>query len=166
MHIEGFDIELIPIPGAVPAWRGEADAARWRALCQRVRDQGGRLIALWGSDRRAMEAGFAVHAALIVRSGLLWVTHPFSGGTYPGVADIFPPADRMQRALADLLGVRADDQPNARPWLRHGAWPADQYPLRKDFDARARPPNLQDDYPFVRVEGDGVHEIPVGPPRL
>ena len=36
-------------------------------------------------------------------------------------------------------------------------------PLRKDFDASARHEPAPDHYPFVRVEGEGVHEIPVGP---
>ena len=163
MRIEDFDLELHPIPGAVPAWRGEADATQWRVLCQHVRDRGGRLLALWGSDARVTRGGFAVHAGLITRSGLVWLTHPVAAESYPGIADIFPPAERMQRALADLLGVHANDQPQARPWLRHGAWPAGEFPLRKDFDARAKRGNVPDAYPFVRVEGDGVHEIPVGP---
>ncbi len=66
----------------------------------------------------------------------------------------------MQRAVADLLGLRAgaDD----RGWLRHGAWRADAFPLRRDVTRRGLP-RPTDDYPFVRVEGDGVHEIPVGP---
>ena len=98
-----------------------------------------------------------------VRAGVADALPVAERTAYPGIADIFPPANRMQRALADLLGIHANDQPNARPWLRHGAWPADQFPLRKDFDARAKHANMPDVYPFVRVEGDGVHEIPVGP---
>ena len=163
MRIEDFDLELDPIPGAVPAWRGEADAAQWRALCQQARDTGGRLLALWGSDRRAAERGLAIHAALVVRRGLVWLTHQAADDGYPGLADIFAPANRMQRAVGDLLGVRARDQRDARPWLRHGAWPEIEFPLRKDFNARTRRVNVPDAYPFVRVEGDGVHEIPVGP---
>ena len=163
MRIEDFDLELDPIPGAVPAWRGEADAAQWRALCQQARDTGGRLLALWGSDRRAAERGLAIHAALVGRRGLVWLTHQAADDGYPGIADIFAPANRMQRAVGDLLGVRAGDQRDARPWLRHGAWPEIEFPLRKDFNARTRRVNVPDAYPFVRVEGDGVHEIPVGP---
>ncbi|MBP8298028.1 MAG: NADH-quinone oxidoreductase subunit C, partial [Burkholderiales bacterium] len=163
MRIEDFDLELDPIPGAVPAWRGEADAVQWRALCQQVRDTGGRLLALWGSDRRAAERGLAIHAALIVRRGLVWLTHQAADDAYPGIADIFAPANRMQRAVGDLLGIRAGEQRDARHWLRHGAWPDDEFPLRKDFNARTRHVNVADAYPFVRVEGDGVHEIPVGP---
>ena len=50
MKLEDFNIELKPLPGALPAWHGRADAGHWRAVCQQVRDDGGRLVALWGSD--------------------------------------------------------------------------------------------------------------------
>src|SRR4029434_5878807 len=42
-------------------------------------------------------------------------------------------------------------------------WPIDQYPLRRDFEALPKWEPGQEEYAFVRVEGDGVHEIPVGP---
>ena len=68
----------------------------------------------------------------------------------------------MQRATYDLLGVaaEADDQ---RPWLWLASWPIDQFPLRRDFVASTKWQPGQEEYDFVRVEGDGVHEIPVGP---
>jgi Ni,Fe-hydrogenase III large subunit len=69
----------------------------------------------------------------------------------------------MQRAAYDLVGIHADENPDHRKWLRHGAWPGGVFPLRKDFDAAARFPGGPDQYPFVKVEGEGVHEIPVGP---
>ena len=67
----------------------------------------------------------------------------------------------MQRAACDLLGLRLDGD-DTRPWLRHANWPEDHFPLREDapdtcFEAE------NEEYAFVRVEGDGVHEIPVGP---
>jgi len=68
----------------------------------------------------------------------------------------------MQRAYADLVGIRPEDGADARKWLRHGAWPEDAYPLRRTSTrASARPET--DRYPFVAVAGEGVHEIPVGP---
>ena len=52
--------------GAMPIWHGTVDAAQLRAACaSRVRAAAARLIALWGSDERAREPGFALHAALI-----------------------------------------------------------------------------------------------------
>ena len=70
----------------------------------------------------------------------------------------------MQRAAADLLGIVAAGARDTRPWLDHGAWPPDQFPLHEQTLAGAGLPGREVvDYPFVRVEGDGVHEIPVGP---
>ncbi len=67
----------------------------------------------------------------------------------------------MQRAVFDLCGLRSTDR-DTRPWLRHAAWPADAFPLAAD-PMPAPPQSPIDDYAFVRVEGDGVHEIAVGP---
>lgn len=163
MRVEDFDIELAPLPGAAPVWHGTVDGGAWRRLARQVRDKGGRLVALWGSDQRPFGRGFEVHATLVIRSGLVWLTLPVNGADYPDLADVFPAAARMQRALADLLGVRTRGQQDQRPWLRHDAWPADRYPLRKDFDAGKAQPGTPQVYPFVSVEGDGVHEIAVGP---
>ena len=163
MQVEDFPVELSPVPGAMPVWRANVDDARWRSLAQQVRGKGGRLVALWGSEivsRSAVE----VHMALTVRSGLVWLTLPVSAQRpeFPDVSDVFPAANRMQRAVFDLLGVRASGG-DARQWLRHGAWPAHEFPLRRSFDASAVREASADHYPFVTVRGDGVHEIPVGP---
>ena len=74
----------------------------------------------------------------------------------------------MERAIRDLLGIVAtapDQQPDPRPWLRHNTWPANHYPLRHDFDPEALTeyPVPSTQYPFVAIEGEGVHEIAVGP---
>jgi Ni,Fe-hydrogenase III large subunit/Ni,Fe-hydrogenase III component G len=184
MKIEGLNIEVTRIPGAVQACRAEVDASQWIETCRQVKEQGGRLVALWGSDARAEGRGFVVHVALVVRSGLVVLALPLAGASYPDVSAIFPAADRMQRAAFDLLGIAADGAPDRRKWLRHAAWPADVFPLRKDVSFEYPVPSFElkkpaesqletrnskletertDNYPFVRVEGEGVHEIPVGP---
>ena len=167
MKLEDFQIELTQLPGAMPVWQARVDAQQWRAVCQQVRDAGGRLVALWGSDGRDRGEGYAVHAALAVPSGLIVATLPLAGESFPDVSDIFPCANRMQRAVCDLFGVRAEGAADQRKWLRHAAWPAGVFPLRKDFDYEPRTTSSEsrpgDDYPFVQVGGEGVHEIPVGP---
>ena len=165
MRIEDFPVELTPVPGAMPVWRGTVNAAQWRTVAQQVRSKGGRLVALWGADRANHGGGFEVHVAMTARAGLVWLALPVPAAQpeCPDIADIFPAANRMQRALFDMLGVRAIGGDDYRPWLRHAAWPAHSFPLRKSFDAAATHPNGQDDYPFVQVGGDGVHEIAVGP---
>jgi Ni,Fe-hydrogenase III large subunit/Ni,Fe-hydrogenase III component G len=154
----------------MPVWRGFPDAARFRECCEKVRAKGGRLVALWGSDERDRGQGFAVHVALTAQPGLVCLTLPLDGErpAYPAIDDIFPAANRMQRATYDLLGIYAEGAADHRKWLRHAAWPEDVFPLRKDagFEFRASGPGAAaeaDAYPFVPVAGDGVHEIPVGP---
>ena len=81
---------------------------------------------------------------------------------YPDLDGIFPAAAGCSapRSTSSALRRTADDQ---RPWLRHAGWPADSSrcdATRPLGGGAARP---VDDYAFVRVEGEGVHEIPVGP---
>ena len=166
MKLEGLDIEVVTIPGAVPAFGADVDASQWTRTCLQAKEQGGRLVALWGSD--SAEGGLAVHAALVTRTGLLVLALPVADGFYPDLSELFPAANRMQRAAFDLLGISAEGAADRRKWLRHAAWRADEFPLRKDFHAGRQPPAsghaaTADAYPFVRVEGEGVHEIPVGP---
>src|SRR5262249_16883815 len=136
--------------------------------CRHVAQRGGRLVALWGSDARAAEGnegrGFVIHAALAGDHGLVVLSHPLASASYPDLAAVFPCAERMQRATFDLLGISAAGADH-RKWLRHAAWKENEFPLRKDFNTGLPLPvaDRADDYPFVRVEGEGVHEIAVGP---
>jgi Ni,Fe-hydrogenase III large subunit/Ni,Fe-hydrogenase III component G len=162
-------IACLPTAGAVPAWRADVDAAHWRAAAQAAAQAGGRLAALWASDERDRGGGFCVRALLVQYEGLVCLELRLDGGVpdYPDLSDLFPCAARMQRAAYDLAGVRAlgadGKPPDARPWLRHGAWPEGYFPLRRDVEAGSTQPPGGTDYAFVRVEGEGVHEIPVGP---
>jgi Ni,Fe-hydrogenase III component G len=127
------------LPGALPAWH--ASTRDLRPIAEKARAQKARLVALWASDE---STSFALHVAFSLRAGLLWLTAPLEREQprYPGIADLFPAASRMQRAAYDLLGVHAQGGADHRKWLRHGAWPAGQFPLRKDFEfsSEAAPP--------------------------
>lgn len=151
------------LAGPLPAWHASIDVQSLRAVTEKARAQKARLVALWASDERTRGAGFALHVAFGLRVGLLWLSVPLEREQprYPGIADLFPAASRMQRAAYDLVGVHAQGGADHRKWLRHGAWPAGQFPLRKDFEVTSE--TAPDHYPFIRVEGEGVHEIPVGP---
>ena len=157
------DLDFHAMPGALPALRTEVTQRQLLALCEAVRDNGGRLVTLWGEDRRGEHAGFRLCVAL-QQAGSIAIAElslPSESPVYADLSTIFPGAARLQRATFDLVGLRALGG-DARPWLRHAAWASDAFPLRKDA---ALAPVAGDSaaYPFVRVAGDGVHEIPVGP---
>jgi len=162
-------IPLKPLAGAVPAWRAELDAQAWRAAAASAAAAGARLGALWSSDERDRGGGFRVYALLVCYEGLacLELRMPAHQASFPDLSDIFPCAGRMQRAAYDLVGTRAINgagQPaDPRGWLRHTAWPEDVFPLRRDVARDASWTSGEDRYAFVTVDGDGVHEIPVGP---
>ncbi len=159
------NLNLERMNGAILAWRGNVTCMDLPSICQSVRDGGGRLLALWGIDARVQRGCFELHVALVDETGMVCLEVDLSAEQpgYPDISRIFPVASRMQRAVFDLLGIRAIDAVDQRPWLRHAAWPANSFPLRHDFVALTSRSDELDNYAFVEVEGQGVHEIPVGP---
>jgi Ni,Fe-hydrogenase III large subunit len=178
----------------MPIHRAQVTPEQWRAAPGIVRSLDGRLVALWGIDRRTQRGHLAIATAYALPGGLAWLDlalggadavatpppqadpdRPWSAGAaapgqrlgYPDLAASFPCAVRMQRAVADLSGlvpmVAAEATTDERPWLRHAAWPSDYYPLRREPSGRERFEAHDEAYPFVTVEGDGVHEFAVGP---
>jgi len=149
------------LPGGLPIWHGRVTAEEWLDTAIAVRQGGGRLLALWA---RTDAQEVSVSAAYAVLEGMLWLQLPLQGcePAYPDLAGIFAAAARMQRAVADLNGLQPANSQDRRPWLDHGLWSAPCPPLRDSATPWAQAPTRRD-YPFVRVQGDGVHEIAVGP---
>jgi len=155
---------LKSLPGDPSIGAVEVDAQDWFAVAGDVAAAGGQLLALWTTLEHDADVHATVRAALLADSRVLVPTlrMPVATAHYPGLQGLFPAAARMQRAAFDLTGVRSDDD-DRRPWLRHTAWRPDEHPLRDDLPTAAGTPAIADDYAFVRVDGEGVHEIPVGP---
>lgn len=129
-------------------------ADEWSRCAADVAAGGGRLLAMWasdcidGQDEGAGADAVEVHAAFMADPGLLILELPVQRNAgpeamqadYPGIERFFPCASRMQRAMVEISGLRSSD-PDSRSWLRH----------------------LPDGQELIRVSGEGVHEIAVGP---
>jgi Ni,Fe-hydrogenase III large subunit/Ni,Fe-hydrogenase III component G len=168
MRIEAFGfpnlVRLSVFAGRSSAFLARVDHDTWARTAGTVRETGGRLISLWGTEETA--GTFVISAAYALEDGILWLQLPAGDvheNGYPDLSTVFPSATRMQRAVYDLLGLRAIGAEDTRPWLNHGNWPADYYPLQKLSSGAERFESQEADYPFVPVAGDGVHEIAVGP---
>jgi Ni,Fe-hydrogenase III large subunit len=150
------------VAGAPNAWELPVVREEWRQAIESIAAGGGRLISLWASRNTGSE--HLVRAAFVGDAGLLVLTLRLTAAEsdYPGLEQSFPSASRMQRAIADLCGLRSTDA-DQRPWLRHTAWPASFHPLSGGAITNQTSAPAIDDYAFVQVEGEGVHEIPVGP---
>jgi Ni,Fe-hydrogenase III large subunit len=111
------------------------------------------LLSLWA------EPGF-VHAAFLDEEagGLLLATCP-AEARYPALSPVRPGAVRFERMIRDLWGLEAEGGVDLRPWLDHGRWP-----MAAPLSAR---PSRDGVFPiqpdFLPVEGEGWHQIPVGP---
>jgi Ni,Fe-hydrogenase III large subunit len=129
------------------------DQAGWIAAADALGDGQWTLLGLWG------EAD-AVHMALLEEPtatvGIIRLED--LENSYPSIARRHPPALRLERAIHDLVGLEPLDISDPRPWLDHGRWDL-RSPLghRSDAQPNARP------YEFLPTEGQGLHQIPVGP---
>ncbi|MBL8249750.1 MAG: NADH-quinone oxidoreductase subunit C, partial [Candidatus Competibacter sp.] len=125
----------------------------WAALSKGLADGAWSLLGLWG------ETGMAHLAVRENAGGALGVAGlPCPDGRFPSVGRLHPPAQRLERAMADLVGLQPVAAPDPRPWLDHGRWPV-AHPLGA-VTPRTDP---QPAYPFLTAEGEGLHQIPVGP---
>ena len=99
------------------------------------------LSALWADEGR-------VRMALNAEGRRAILSLKTENGAYPSVSTHHAPALRLERAMRDLRGVRPVGLADARPWLDHGRWPGRESAAR---------------YDFLRVEGDDLHQVSVGP---
>jgi Ni,Fe-hydrogenase III large subunit len=114
----------------------------WGDAIDRVAGGSVTLLGLWGDTPN-------VHMALLDESAgnIAVLTYACAGGKYPSVGAKHAPALRLERAIRDLFKLDAVGSPDTRPWLDHGVW-----------DGGQRTP-----YTFLPTEGEGLHQIPVGP---
>ncbi|HEY0648397.1 hypothetical protein [Phenylobacterium sp.] len=124
------------------AWLRMYDALSLREL---------ELVALWGEPD-------SVHVAVRQGTDAAILTHACPSGDYPSLGRRHAPAIRLERALRDLVGLRPDGLPDERPWLDHGRWS-----VRRPMGSAEPSAGTGAPYAFLPVEGEGLHEIPVGP---
>ena len=157
MHTAATLGQIVSRGAAVAAhrpWpRAILGADSWRAAALRIGETDWTLLGLWG------EAA-AVHAALHDEAAgeiaVLSLSCP--DGRFPSLAHARPSAIRLERAAADLFGLVPEGGSDSRPWLDHGRWGV-AHPLGRRVASAAPPPP----YAFLAAEGEGLHQIPVGP---
>jgi Ni,Fe-hydrogenase III large subunit/Ni,Fe-hydrogenase III component G len=82
--------------------------------------------------------------------------------TFPSIAMQIPPAITYEREIRDMFGLTPIGNPDTRPLALH-EWPENIFPLRKEFDLKTKVTRQEKQYSFLKVDGEGVCEIPVGP---
>jgi Ni,Fe-hydrogenase III large subunit len=126
------------------------DADGWRHATETLVAGRRTLVGLWGD---------AAHARMATRGEgeIAVITLACPTGAFPSVGARHAPAIRLERALFDLHGLRAEGALDARPWLDHGRWGV-AHPLGAQTPSTGPAP-----YAFLKAEGESLHQIPVGP---
>ncbi len=145
---EGLRVEAHrPWPRAI------VTASTWNLASNQLAEGKLILLGLWGD-------GGTVSMALLDEEpfDIGVVTLECANGRFPSVGAVHPPAIRLERAVRDLFGLEPESLPDQRPWLDHGRWDV-QHPLCAE--PNALPAAVK--YSFLPVEGESLHQIPVGP---
>ncbi|MFW6387124.1 MAG: NADH-quinone oxidoreductase subunit C [Thermodesulfobacteriota bacterium] len=141
------------------------DAANWSDAAAVARYCALRWSALWAeqcADLIRVMTLLAGKDGHLLLSTKISVAHP----ELPSIAEVYPNADRPERHVQDMFGIRFNEHPDPRRWTRHQAWSAAEFPLRKEFLLKGNPaPDTPTDhtYPFIKMEGEDIYEVPVGP---
>jgi len=132
------------------------DERGWRDMIHQLAVSDWTLLGLW-SD------GTEVYVALRDDVGPTTATAVASlfcpDRRFPSLSAVRPSAIRLERALRDLYGLIPVGLTDERPWLDHGRWGMTA-PLAM---GRGPAPDAPYDYPVLPVEGENLHQIPVGP---
>lgn len=131
------------------------DSGTWSGVAKQLAKGAWTLLDHWGDASQRPQ----VHMALLDEptAEIAIVSLECPSGRFPSVGQHHPPAIRLERAIWDLFGLEPVDAPDSRPWLDHGRWGLHQ-PLGERRPALAAEP-----YQFLPVEGESLHQIPVGP---
>jgi len=133
--------------------------------------QGGWLSSVVGSDERSINGNFAVYYVLSMeKTEKSWVVIktlvPPYDPEFPSVTAKVPAAVWYERDVRDLFGLNPVGIPDARRLTLPDDWPEGVHPLRKDamdYRTRPKPVTEEETFEFIKVEGEGIVEIPLGP---
>jgi Ni,Fe-hydrogenase III large subunit len=138
--------------GAHRPWpRALVSAEVWRSATNALAEGKLTLVGLWGDDG-------TVQMALSEAAEFAVISLDCPRGQFPSVGKAHPPAIRLERTIADLYRLTPDGADDGRPWLDHGRFGL-THPLGESSSAPSNPAP----YPFLPVEGESLHQIPVGP---
>jgi Ni,Fe-hydrogenase III large subunit/Ni,Fe-hydrogenase III component G len=119
------------------------------------------------TDLRQSEGVFQVSHIFSQDQEKIWLTlqtklepdHPVLESLTPEV----PGANWSEREMQDLMGIKLKGHPDPRRLVLADDWPADLYPLRKDFPYNYQPPPAPEQKPPLKESPKGSVVIPIGP---
>lgn len=146
-------IPASPAPPVRPWIREHVDEAGWSHAVEQIVMGTCDMLSLW-SDGSNVFLATLEKETMEIRI----ISYECEESHFPSVARSHPPALRLERAIHDLYGLQPRKSPDRRRWLDHGRWG-----LRYPGGAREAIGSMRDEYTFLPAQGEGIHQIPVGP---
>src|SRR3989339_616998 len=143
----------------------EAAADNFGALCLSLHKE--HCSPVMGMFARELKDDYRIYCAFISVKLKKWffatLDIPKDNPQFPSIAKEIYSANLFEREIREMFGINPIGNPdNRRLRLHEEVWPKGSFPLRKDFVPPKEKPEGRE-YPFAKVEGEGVFEVPVGP---
>jgi len=139
-----------------PKLGGAIEAAR---LLQVRQPRPARLVCLFGSVDHPQKKAVVRYIIDVPGEGYRVLTEG-EAGPLPSLTAVTPAAAWYERELHDQYGIVSAGNPDLRPLMLHENWPRDFHPMVHGAEPMA---GVRESYPFLKVEGEGVAEVAVGP---
>jgi len=147
----------------------------FRDACMFLYQNGAAILrVMFATDERQVDGTFRVYAVFSVPGKdeftVLYISLRGDDLSFPSLTNTIPAAHWYEREIHDMFGLVPEGHPDLRRLIFHESFPADSYPLRKDWSVKQSDLKewgegiiIKQPYSFMEVEGEGITEIPVGP---
>ncbi len=119
-------------------------------------------------DNRFKQEGFGLYCVFLAQLLRKWVLVCVDINAerprFDSLSKAIYSASFFEREIKEMFGIEPAGNPDLRGMRLHEeVWSAGNYPLRKDFKAPEKTGDTRVGYSFIRGEGEGIFEVPVGP---
>lgn len=122
---------------------------------------GARLMAMTASDDRDTGAGFRLHSFWAFPGRVVYLHGSLGDAAeYPSLTPAVTAAYWYEREIRDLFGITPIGHPDLRPLVVHDDWPAEVFPMRRDYRG---PLPERAELPSPPAWEPGPVGVPVGP---
>jgi Ni,Fe-hydrogenase III large subunit/Ni,Fe-hydrogenase III component G len=134
----------------------------------------GILRLMFAADEREIEGVFRIYTVFSIpgvdKFVMIILSIKEDEPAFTSLTSGIPAAHWYEREIRDMFGLIPEGHPDMRRLIFHDSFPTGSYPLRKDWKIREDELKewgegvvQKEPYNFMRVEGEGIYEIPVGP---
>lgn len=126
------------------------------------------VMLMFAEDKRSTRSCYRLNTAFFDAKQQHWyyacLDFPENKLEFPSVAKEIYSASLFEREIWEMFGIKPEGSPDPRRLRLHEeVWPKDHFPLRKDFVQPSKIGPTDRNYDFIKGEGEGLFEVPVGP---